>query len=140
MTEDEVITRMRVHLEGLFPKTCPHCRRRFVTLRDYLRNTVHQGSAMCHDAEAGNWRPANPIGAITLANCSCGNTLALSSDGMPLSRLWPRNDRQTKRDTQGSFRGEEETLDFHYIRGLKTFGAFGNGELDGVSFIERFEA
>ena len=29
-----------------------------------------------------------PVGTVTLANCPCGNTLALSSEGMPLIRLW----------------------------------------------------
>ena len=31
-------------------------------------------------------------------------------------------------------------LEFHYLCGLKTFGAFGNRELDSGSFIERFIA
>jgi hypothetical protein len=41
--------------------------------------------------------------------------------------------------TLGSWSGEG-TLEFHYLCGLKTFGAFSNSELDSVSFIERFEA
>jgi hypothetical protein len=36
--------------------------------------------------------------------------------------------------------GGEEALEFHYVCGLKTFGAFSNRELDSGSFIERFEA
>jgi hypothetical protein len=36
------------------------------------------------------------------------------------------------------FQGEE-TLEFHYLCGLKAFGAFGDRELNSVSFIERFE-
>ncbi len=36
MTEAEVIRQMREHLESLFPKVCPNCKRRFATLREYL--------------------------------------------------------------------------------------------------------
>lgn len=79
---------MRDHLEGLFPKDCPNCKRRFATLREYLLNTEHLGPAMPHDADAGDWTPARPVGTMTYANCRCGTTLALSSEGMPLPRLW----------------------------------------------------
>ena len=79
---------MRAHLEGLFPKVCSKCRRRFETLREYLQITRHVGSAMPYDAELGDWTPAQPVGTLTLANCPCGNTLSLSSDGMPLLQLW----------------------------------------------------
>lgn len=34
----------------------------------------------------------------------------------------------------------QSPLEFHYVRGLKTFGAFSSRELDSVSFVERFEA
>jgi hypothetical protein len=88
MTEAEVIRAMREHLEGLFPKVCPNCHRRFATLRDYLQITKHLGPAIPHDAELGNWTPLHPFGTMTHANCPCGNTLALSSEGMPLPRLW----------------------------------------------------
>jgi len=29
-----------------------------------------------------------PLGTMTYANCPCGTTLALTSQGMPLSQLW----------------------------------------------------
>jgi len=32
--------------------------------------------------------PPNPLGTFTFANCPCGNTLSLSSHGMPLTQLW----------------------------------------------------
>ena len=88
MTEAEVIRAMREHLEGLFPKVCPTCKRRFATLREYLLLTKHLGSAIPYDADAGDWKPLEPMGTVTCANCPCGNTLALTSTGMPLRRLW----------------------------------------------------
>jgi len=88
MTEAEVIRIMRAHLEGLFPRGCPHCHRQFATLRDYLLATTPLGPAMPYDAESGDWNPQRPVGTVTYANCPCGTTLALSSEGMPLALLW----------------------------------------------------
>ena len=88
MTEAEVIRIMREHLEGQFPKVCPTCNRRFVTLREYLLTTKPVGSAMPYDAEAGDWNPLQPLGTMTFANCPCHATLTLSSEGMPLLQLW----------------------------------------------------
>jgi len=88
MTEAEVINAMREHLEGRFPKTCPNCQRTFATLREYLQVTTHQGLPIPYDAMAGDWQPFKPIGTVTLSNCPCGSTLALSSNGMPLPQLW----------------------------------------------------
>lgn len=89
MSEAEVVAAMRKHLEGLFPLVCPLCQRCYTTLRDYLQNTEHQGDAIPFDAELGRWQPLRPIGTVTLANCRCGNTIGLSSEGMPLLQLWP---------------------------------------------------
>jgi hypothetical protein len=88
MTEAEVINAMRRHLEGLFPKVCPTCQRRFATLRAYLLTTEHFGSAIPYDAEMGNWSPWRPLGTVTYAKCGCGHILALTSAGMPLAQLW----------------------------------------------------
>ena len=88
MTEAEVVRLMREHLEGLFPKVCANCQRRFATLREYLLTTTHLGPAMPYDADMGNWNPLQPVGTVTYANCPCGTTLALSSEGMPLLQLW----------------------------------------------------
>ena len=88
MTEADVIRAMREHLEGLFPKVCPVCNRRFASLREYLQLTKQIGSAMPYDAEFDDWMPENPVGTVTFANCPCGNTLSLSSEGMPLRQLW----------------------------------------------------
>lgn len=88
MTEAEVSRVMREHLEGLFPRDCPNCHRQFATLRDYLLITKHVGPALSYDADLNDWNPPKPLGTITCTNCPCGNTLALSSEGIPLLRLW----------------------------------------------------
>ncbi len=88
MTEAEVISAMRTHLEGLFPKVCSNCQCLFVTLRKYLQNTTHLGPAIPYDAERGDWNPLHPMGIVMYAVCSCGTTLALSSKGMPLPQFW----------------------------------------------------
>ncbi len=88
MTEAEVLSAMREHLENLFPKNCPNCERRFPTLREYLKNTSPLGQAIPFDAERGDWHPVKPRGSVAFFVCSCNSTMALSSDGMPLERLW----------------------------------------------------
>jgi hypothetical protein len=88
VTEAEVVRIMRKHLEGLFPKVCPHCNRRFATLREYLLTVEHLGPPIPYDAEMDDWSPLRPVGTVTIANCPCGTTLALTSEGMPLSTLW----------------------------------------------------
>ena len=69
MTEAEVIRIMRGHLEGLFPKVCVNCHRRYVTLAEYLLQTDHVGPAIPYDVELGDWNPLRPIGTVTFANC-----------------------------------------------------------------------
>lgn len=88
MTEAEVVTTMRQHLESLFSLSCPVCQRLYPTFREYIQNTKHEGDAVPYDAELGNFQPLRTVGTVTLANCRCGNTLVLSSEGMPLLTLW----------------------------------------------------
>jgi hypothetical protein len=88
MTEAEVIVVMRHHLEGKFPKKCGACARTFANLKDYLLHTTHVGQPKSYDAELGIFQPSKPIGTMSLANCSCGSTLALGSDGMSLVTMW----------------------------------------------------
>ena len=88
MTEAEVLKIMREHLEGLFPKVCPNCQRRYPTLKEYVQITERLEPSISFDGEAGRWRPLKPLGTFSYANCPCGNTLALSSNGMPLLQLW----------------------------------------------------
>jgi hypothetical protein len=38
--------------------------------------------------EMGVHQPTKPIGTMSLANCACGNTLAIDSSGMELETMW----------------------------------------------------
>jgi len=86
MTEREVVDIVRQHFESLFPKTCNNCGRKYGTLREYILTTARLGPARSHDADLGEWDTAEPLGTQVLATCSCGTTLALSTDGMELSQ------------------------------------------------------
>jgi len=88
MTEVEVIRAIRQHLEGQFPKVCSVCKRSYGDFREFLLITTPVGSTMSYDAELNDWNPAQPLGTAEYANCPCGNTLVLSSQGMRLVRLW----------------------------------------------------
>jgi hypothetical protein len=88
ITEVEVVKAIREHLERQFPKVCSVCKRPFATFREFLLATTPIGSTMSYDVQLGDWKPMQPLGTATYANCPCGNTLALSSAGMSLSRLW----------------------------------------------------
>jgi|SRR5271166_6370092 len=88
MIEAEVVRHMREHLESQFPKVCPSCQRHFANLREYIQVTHRVEPSISYDAEVGDWNPREPIGTATYSTCSCGSTLALSSQGMPLLRLW----------------------------------------------------
>jgi len=106
---------MREHLEGQFPKFCSCCVRSFTSLREYLLVTEHRGSAMPYDADVEDWQPADPLGTATYANCPCGNTLVLSSEGIPLFVYWrllhwalteTRRRRQSPQELLNHLRGE----------------------------------
>ncbi len=71
-------------MEGLFPHGCSNCGRAFATLRDYIRLTRPLGATISYDAEVGDWAPVLPLGTALLANCLCGTTLSLTTDGLPL--------------------------------------------------------
>ena len=88
LTEAEVIRVIHQHIEGLFPKTCPRCGRTFANYREYLQNTQPVGLPVSYDLEAGETKPVDSMGNLSLSNCQCGNTLALSSQGMPMKHLW----------------------------------------------------
>jgi hypothetical protein len=88
MTEAEAIHLVRQHFESLFPKSCGTCGHQYATLREYILNTKRLGAPLSYDAEDGDWSTAEPVGSQALANCACGSTLALTTDGMALpSRL-----------------------------------------------------
>jgi hypothetical protein len=87
MTDNEIIRMTREYFEGLFPKVCPKCGRHYETLREYILNTKPTGATMAYDAESGDWETTQPIGAMALANCSCGTTLSLTTEAMPLWQI-----------------------------------------------------
>ncbi len=101
MTTDEVIRVIRDHLEDAFPKVCTTCGREFATLRDYIKHTTPVGATLSLDASEGDWAPTHPIGTFALANCSCGSTLALTTDGLP---------QATRRAMLGWLQAETERL------------------------------
>lgn len=80
--EDEVVRIVRTYIEGLFPKVCPRCGRRYDSLREYLLATSHLATPVLYD-DIRDEIPAEPIGPMSLANCSCGTTLAIGSGGLP---------------------------------------------------------
>jgi len=88
LTEDEVVRFISEHVEGLFPKTCNKCQKIYPTYREYLLQTKRIGIPLSYDIELGNWKPTRSTGNLALANCHCGSTLAISSSGMPLTRIW----------------------------------------------------
>jgi signal transduction histidine kinase/CheY-like chemotaxis protein len=88
LNEEEVAEITRRHLERQFPKVCEKCGRRYVSLKDYLQRTVHVGAPVSFDAADGDWRPRRPVGTLSMANCACGTTLSLGSDGMSLLTVW----------------------------------------------------
>lgn len=86
----------RAHLESFFPRRCSRCQRGFSSLADYLRNTTHVDAPVSFDADLVEL-PASPVGTISMANCACGTTLALGSEGMPHETLvqlmtWARDE------------------------------------------------
>ena len=111
MTEAKAIALMIEHMEGLFPKTCPNCERQFATLRDFMLNTEPIGNPIAHDLELGDLNPLHPIGAVANSNCRCGSSLALTSEGMPLFRLWSLL-HWAKRETQRRDLTPQELLDY----------------------------
>jgi hypothetical protein len=88
LTEDEVVAIVRAHIETKFPRLCSKCGRTFASLKDYLRSTTHVGAPISYDADLKKWRPCKPVGTLSFANCPCGTTLAISSDGMGLIVMW----------------------------------------------------
>lgn len=83
MNDADIIGPLLTHCEGQFPKACA-CGRKFATLREYIRDTVPIGDAISYDAASSDWSPTQPLGALALANCPCGSTLAVSTEGMSL--------------------------------------------------------
>jgi hypothetical protein len=82
LSDRQVIATVRQHLESKFPKTCPVCGRRYVSLADYLVRTTHLGDPVSADDPFEQVHQTSTAGAISYANCVCGSTLAMSSRGL----------------------------------------------------------
>jgi hypothetical protein len=86
MTEAELLRMFREYYEGLFPRDCPNCGRRYATLREYIVRTQRLWPSLNYDIELGDYKTPRPIGGLAMANCLCGTTLALSTKSMPVSQ------------------------------------------------------
>ncbi len=84
MNENELIEIVHTYISTTeFPKQCGKCGHNYHTFADYITHTVGAGIASEHDADIDNWDPAELIGELALSNCSCGNTLSISTMRMP---------------------------------------------------------
>jgi hypothetical protein len=88
MNEKKAVEIIRRFIEKQFPKECPNCHRRFMTLKEFVQETTHVGNPVSYDADLGEWQPEKPLGTYSYSNCPCGNTLIISSDKMGLFMMW----------------------------------------------------
>jgi hypothetical protein len=113
MTDAEIIQALRIYYEGLFPKVCSNCGRRFATLRDYVDATQPLWPSLDYDIELGDYKSLKPIGGLAMANCLCGTTMALSSKEMP---LWQTHLILEWIRTESERRGSNSTEILDYLR------------------------
>ena len=74
------------YYSGLFPKTCPNCGHEFPSLKSWIDITTPLGHVTSYDADAGDWETRQPAGTLAFANCSCGTTLSLTTDNLPVEQ------------------------------------------------------
>jgi len=101
---------LRAHFEAQFPRSCPNCGTRFGNLAEYLRITRHVGEPVSFDDIHGE-PPAEPVGTLSLANCTCGTTLSLGTKGLPNETvialmIWARGEVTRKGIPLGSLLSE----------------------------------
>lgn len=111
LTDEEMIRINYEHYSSLFPRTCSGCGRAFASLREYITVTQRIGATISYDAELGDWKTTKPLGAAALSNCTCGSTLALTTEGIPLDIIqamleWIRVETEKRGQTV------EELLDY----------------------------
>ncbi len=88
LSDEEVVRIVTAFIDEKFPKTCPSCDRVYDSLADYLQSTIHVGNPVSYDAELADWEPSKPLGTFSLANCQCGTTLSIGTQGMKLRTMW----------------------------------------------------
>ncbi|HEX7652337.1 MAG TPA: hypothetical protein VF607_02450 [Verrucomicrobiae bacterium] len=84
----EVIEVIYQHILTLFPKPCPNCGRVYTSYQDYLATVEVVGKPISYDIEVNDFKPVDPSGNFSFANCPCGNTLTLTSQGMAIEKIW----------------------------------------------------
>jgi hypothetical protein len=87
MNEAEIVTTLRAHFESLFPKRCPVCKRVYPALAAYIRTTKQLGPTISYDVSLHDWKPTHPLGTFAHANCPCGNTLCVCTEGMGVAAI-----------------------------------------------------
>lgn len=88
MTSEEAVALTRAHVESQFPKVCGKCGAVFADLREFLLKTRHLGDPISYDEELGDREPKKPYGIFSFANCACGTTVVVTSQGMSLATMW----------------------------------------------------
>lgn len=88
MNRDEVVRVIINFLSDQFPIDCKCCGKKYNSYKEFIKNTTPVGKPVSYDAQKGDWRPENPLGAISMHNCSCGSTIALSSQKIDRDTLW----------------------------------------------------
>jgi hypothetical protein len=91
LTENEVVTIVRSHLETLFPRQCPCCARVFPSLKEYLTVVAHIGAPVCWEMDRE--QPFDPDevpspDAMAFSNCPCGTTMTLGNESMNPLTQW----------------------------------------------------
>jgi hypothetical protein len=81
VTEGEVVAIMRRHVDAQFPKTCSKCHRVFQTYSEYVRTVTPIGTPVLFERTRGEGEAKAQLGTVSMANCTCGTTLSLSSRG-----------------------------------------------------------
>ena len=97
MEERDVFRVIHKHVVRQFPKKCLMCGQRFDTLKKYIRSTESIGNPHSFDSEIDNSHIREPLGGIWFSTCTCGNALAITSEGMRADMLlklikWARNE------------------------------------------------
>ena len=83
-SEADILDLLQAHFSSGFPKVCHRCERVYPSLYDYLTMTHPLPQAISYDVGIQDDELSTPIGSAAFANCVCGNTLALSTSGLPV--------------------------------------------------------
>ena len=82
LNENQAIKKIQTLLESQFPKTCFNCRLTYNSLTEFVELTEYLGDPIVYDVEVLQPTDKIHIGSATFANCTCGSTLSLTSQGI----------------------------------------------------------